>query len=304
MILADGTSKVFTADQDEVDDAILTDSKAWTSAVTTGAIVEYGLDKDGLVDEIVTTSAVFAASKDVTAKGYFNGYKIADDAVIFTATTVSGIDAALGTGTDADDYGVTTLAKILDTKSVNATYILDDGVVVVMIIQDDATSSDDTFGVVTDYAENDSDAKYELELLVDGSAVVYNAKLSAYNTAVATTHALYLVEFDTVGNVKALTGLTSANTNAIADATDAANNPTLNGYVVEFTTEAAVAGVGVTATTTSALTLDSDVVVYKWNSTDEIYKKGSLRDIELAGATVKFYDVNDEDLIYDIVLVN
>lgn len=302
MILANGNVTTFEADEEEIADSILVEStKAWTAAVTKGSIVKYSVDKNGVLDDIATTAAIdkHTAQLKISDKGYYDGKKIDTNATIFTFSGTT-----FGTFTTAsDDYGVTTLEKVKDTDKVNSYYVLDDGVIVAMIIDGDATSADDVYGVVTDRAENDSDAGYEIEMLIDGKTVTNNAKQSAYNTA-GTKNVLYQVTYDTAGNVKLDAVSTATTTGNVDYAASATTGASISGSVVNFKTPATLSGAKVTGSpTTSSITLDSSVVVYKWNTVDKAYEKGTTRDIEKATATVKFYDAGD-DQVYDIVLVD
>ena len=172
LFLADGTEKAFTVDEEEVKDAILVEAtKKWAVGVlSAGDVIKYSVDKNGVIDEIVIPTVSATLTKNLTEKGYYDGYAINSDAVMFT------IDKIAAPTKKADDYGITTLSKVLDSKNVVAKYVLDSGRIVAMLLESDVVAGDDVFGVAIDAAENNSDAGYEITLLVDGVEKTYNAK--------------------------------------------------------------------------------------------------------------------------------
>jgi hypothetical protein len=298
LFLADGTAKAFEADEEEIADAILDEaSKLWITSggITTGGIIKYSVNDKGVIDEIVTTGAYTSEDGKVTAKGYYKGLEIDNGVVIFTTENLSSLSKK------ADDYGITTLDKILDSDDVKAHYVVDDGVIVAMLIEADVVS-DDVYGVILGAAQNNSDAGYEIKFNIDKDDITYNAKRTPYNTAEdsAKRDRLYKIEFNTNGDVSRVEEVTPPQIYT--------DNPTkaglsVSGRVVTVTTSEAVEGEGVT-TDGAVFTLSRDVVVYTWNENDSVYKEGRIRDIEDATGYVRFYDVyGDGDKIYDIVLV-
>ncbi|NCB44001.1 MAG: S-layer homology domain-containing protein [Clostridia bacterium] len=309
LILADGTVKTFAAVSGDVAVGILNAAGAWQATITSGSIIKYSVDADGAIDQIVTTASVKAVNtSDITKAGSLEGLMINSDAVVFTAVTVVAIGNS-ASGTDSDDYGVGTLDSILGAENVNAVYVVKDGKITAILIQSDATTDSEVYGVVTDRASNMSDAGYEVDMLVAGSPVTYNAKLAAYNTAAVNT-AIYLITFDTSNNVKTLEALADANTYSYTRATTTDNAFAVSGKVVSFTTAAAVTNGALVETavtvpaTTSALTLASNCVIYVWNATELEYEVGNAWDLEKVNTTAIFYDVVDGDLLIDLVKIN
>lgn len=297
LFLADGTAKAFEADEEEIADAILNEaSKLWItpSGIKTGEIIKYSVNDKGVIDEIVKTGAYTSGNGKVTAKGYYEGLEIDNGVVIFTTENLSPLSKK------ADDYGITTLDKILDSDNVQAHYVVDDGVIVAMLIKADVVSGDDVYGVILGAAQNNSDAGYEIKFNIDKDDITYNAKLTPYNIAKESDNRdkLYKIEFNTNGDVSGVEEVTNPGIST--------SNPTLaglsvSGRVVTVTTASAVEGV---TTNGAVFTLSRDVVVYTWNVNDSVYKEGRIRDIEDATVSVEFYDVyGDGDNIYDIVLV-
>jgi hypothetical protein len=272
LYLADGTDKVFTAASDENVYGLGSDME-WDMFPTEGAIYEYGVDKDGVVDTLTYTAPESETDTAVTAKGYYDGYSFAADAVIWT------FDG--GDPSDPDNYGTTTLANIKDTDSVDAYYLLDGGKIVAMVITSSLTSND-TYGVVTDWAETDTDAGYTMDFLIDGVAKTYVATQEAWDDLDDTgTDELYLLSFNASGEVVDLD---------YVDDYFTFTYPTLDGNVLTDDDEV------------TDVTLDTDLVVYVWNADDEVFEVGDINDVEDA-AYVDLYDVVDDDDVIDTVLV-
>lgn len=293
LFLADGTEKAFSVDEEEVAFVGDTDKK-WTTeaAFNVGVIVKYGVDKNGVIDEIVTMSAIDGNDK-ISAKGLYETLYIANDAVIFTATTIPAISKKAG------DYGITSLDKILDTKDVVSNYVVKDGKIVAMLLYDDVVSPDGVYGVAIDRALNNSSEGYEITMLLGKNETTKDAKSSAYGEA-ATTSALYKVNFTTSGDV--ISGLDKQTVDITAT--------TIAGLTVSGNTVKIASMSGITTASgidikNDTISLDSDVVIYTWSDKDDCYKIGSVRDIANAKASVEFFDVlGDADGAYDFVLID
>jgi len=264
LFLADGTDKVFEVD-----------SEVGAVVGFKGDLILYSVDKDGVIDDVDAVSNTAGGTADITAKGYFAGLAINSDAVIFTFNTDGG-DA-----TEADDYSVTTLSKVLDSEGVVAlAYDVDSNKIAAMLIDSDITDGDEVFGVVTDQAENNSDLGYEVTMLIDGVSGTYDTDEDDYDKLT-----LYAVTFnaDEEATLDA-TGVTAGRTKNVG----ATNGLTLSGSVVKDGDEVS--------------TLDSDIVVYIQDGSK--FKVGSTRDIiRSTNVTIEFYDVYDDDSVYDVVLV-
>ncbi|NLF37784.1 MAG: S-layer homology domain-containing protein, partial [Clostridiaceae bacterium] len=146
LFMADGTKKTFTVDYDKfalnadgtpgdnvipatvydqnvapnLVGGVLVSDDVWLLAA--GDVVEYALNKDGEVESlewVVDASAVGAlaekradvtwvgAAADLTAKGYYQAFSVASDALIMT------YDSGAGFTTDEDDYGIAQRANLL-----------------------------------------------------------------------------------------------------------------------------------------------------------------------------------------------
>lgn len=210
LFLADGTDKVFNVDDDvfKSGKTVKGVTKYTTEGewdVTSGAIVKYGVDKDGVIDSFekihedkdytvraVTNAPIttlkepgqetISKESDITKSGYFNGYEIKQNAVIFSFNgkangATPNVDIA-----DEDDYGVTTLEKVLDKSDVRASYVVYKNKIVSMLLYD-FSDSDNVYGVVVSTRKTSGDADYQITMLVNGEEKTYGAKEAAYSTA-------------------------------------------------------------------------------------------------------------------------
>jgi len=295
LFLADGTDEVFVLD-DVIDTSATTTTVSavdiGNTHVSPGSLILYGTNKDGEVDEIILASNTSTISdQDITKKGYYNGLAINNSAVIFTCDS--------STSKKADDYDVTTLDKVLDSSEPTVyAYDIDSNKIAAMLIASDVTGSDEVYGVVTDQGENNSDLGYEVTMLIDGKSATYDTDEGNYDGLT-----LYAVTFNAADEA---TLESAGSPSAIANVTNAGIF-SLSGNVVEYThnaTDGALTVSGSAVTGSAILTLDSDVVVYVQDGSKSKFKVGNLRDItRKEGVDIEFYDVFDDDDVYDIVLI-
>jgi len=324
LFLADGTIKTFTVDDDDLTNAAVVamfsnavPAKGGTGVVAAGAgiiqvgsVVEYSLDKNGNLNAISLADATgfdATGNVDITAKGTYNGLYIASDATIFTTegTGFNPQDNDLEiVGTDKDEWGVTTLDKIVGTEDVKAFYRVDptSNKIVWMVIEG-GTTDEDIFAVYNDYARVDTDAGFEVYVLVDGVEKVYEANSLAKaegrydhdnnagtpDVTAAGVMSMFKLVLGTDGNVSKWEEVTSGG--------DITRTATL-GVATANTVKNNVLTIGRTP-----YALDSDIVVYTWSATDIKWSKATASALRSADYTnCELYDV-DGDLIYDYALV-
>lgn len=319
LYLASDEAKVFTVDDDEVSDKLFKADGTWNKdadGVTTGAIVKYGVDKNGVITTIegvlginADLKVVSGATDDVTAKGYYNGKKIASDAVIYSQD--SGEDAD-----DADAYSVVKYDGLLGADDVESIYyIVEDDEIVAMLVSDEFTTND-VYGVATDWQTNNSDPGAEIEFLIDGKTETYNADdgTKAYERVNSVSNVLYQIKFDADKAVNEVVAFDTVL--ASDDEVRKAEITTTNalGPDAKFendTFKTTTGGIALTEgktmapATASSITVDSDAVVYIWDASDEEFTKGSKSDLRSldANSYLEFYDVADNDKIYDVVII-
>ncbi len=326
-----GDDIVFDVDDDVFDDDLpgYTDNGDWDTALTAGAFLKYGLDKDGVIDDVEDLNGdsnfyIWSPDSmdsdyehDLTAKGYYDSYKIRHDAVVFTFDGTPG--DALADREDDDNYDVVSMDSVLGTDDTVAAYVVDDDEIVAMLIYD-YTATEGTYGVLTDKASNNSDAGYELEFFIDKKSVTYNTEIEPkdveLNADKTDGFVLWKIDLDASNEVSELinawfdTKDTYATASAIipdkaglAGAADKATSYSSRVFTVNDANIDFNVSVDGKAKTANKVTLDSDVIVYY--SDDGDFTVGSVSDLRnVVGKTVLFFDVVDEDGIYDIVLIS
>ncbi|WP_130862876.1 S-layer homology domain-containing protein [Bacilliculturomica massiliensis] len=307
---------------------------AWnTNTIKPGTLIKYGVDKSGVITDIraqasvpggntgvanVTDNAIdvidnMAASKkaNITEKGYYDGASIASDAVIFN---FDGDNFVLGSDMDdADDYGVASYEKILDKDDVRALYVYDnDDKEIVAMVVFDVTSSDDIYGVVVGSGKNNSDAGAYFDMLIDGAGVNKNGDKS--DVGRNKYKDLSLIKYDTDGDVKSFTSWSAGTGFATGDkqiraeltTVDTAKKPTLNNRTFSYNDPLSYTTAGAVTSIPNSITIDRDAYIYVWDRVDEEWQLGSTSDLRNLkdGSKVIFYDVQDEDGIYDIILID
>lgn len=292
----DAKVKLYTADDSTKTFAIDDDADINGTAMATDTddvvLVGYALDKDGKIERldftaVPTTVAVTLQSVSVIKIGA-GTHVVADDAVVFTNATT----AAVG------DLDVTTLAKIANDKNLNANgtfqYIIDDGEVVAMIIDAAAASKTDTeaYGVfhkLTTSLDADDNKVQRLQGFVDGVAFDKNTVGSSTFGYAVTPVALYTVEFDADGFVKAATPV-------VAEVTAGTSIAAINS--AKTAVQASPSGIW--------YALATDVVVYEVTdpgTSDIAYKVSSVSSLRASDNYVMWlYDTDDENAGFEVVI--
>ena len=302
LFLADGTVKTYEIAKDikgfttapattiDIDEAVL----------TAGAVVKFSLDKDGVIDAVATTAAV-TTTKGISAKGTFNGKTILQNAVIVNFDGTSG--AAVSAKSDSDKYALGAYATLLDTDSVDATYVTTaDGREIEFIMLYDFATVEKVYGLFNGWAYVDGDYDYKVTVMVDGNAKDYDATTAGKTVAASastSTGALYELVFDASGAVKGANLVNNNATDKIA---------TIGS--VAYTTTTAVDGKYLVTDADTAseavYTLSEKVIVYKWDADNGAWAVGRTRDLHntTGGAIINMYSINGEDdAIFDIVTI-
>jgi hypothetical protein len=294
LFLADGSDKVFEVkDEFKVDASTTRSATNLSTLATNGALVSYKVDSKGKVSEIIEIGNGHAGT-DLTSKGYYNGYAVDSNAVIF-------VGAAKGASDDPDDYSVTTLAKMLGKEGVESfAYALKSNKIVAMFINDDATDTDAVYGVVTAHAANSSTAGNEVDMLVGKEAKTYNTEVESVDK-----FTLYEITFTVAGDAKLTPYSGSIEKTTMVSIVASEGALELSGRVVTVASTGAISAStpGSIRTSGGAFTFDSDVVIYVKDGASKLKATGSLRDIVRHTGTIEFYDVYDNDLVYDFVIL-
>lgn len=284
-------------DEDVKVDGLLVDGK-WLPSEddVSGTVVEYGVDKDGVIDVITAVDfdedGAEGADSKVTTKGYFDGYAIASDAVIFT---YDGGDPA-----DEDSYGVTTLAKIKGSEFDDVDYLLSSSdKIVLMVLNGEGTGEDEVYGLVTDwYKTSASDTDYMAVVLVDGEEVEYEI---VNNTnfgddtefELEPSEVLHMLKFNAKGQIVDLVEV-----DGDADDEDTEADLLVDGELDEKYSKGVLKVDG----DTKSRTVDPDAVAYEWDTDDEVFVVSAVTANNLKeDVYVILYDL-DEDGVVDVIL--
>jgi len=306
LLLADGTDKIFTVDDDLVVAGVIAADGVWNVGTyngknAAGTIIEYGLDEDGNIDALtvfptatVLTGAVTATDTEITAKGYFDGKAVASDVLVFT---YDGARAdAVADKADEDNYGITSLDKIKGNEYADVDYLYDDDIkkIVAMVIIGAGSSDDEVYGLVTGWFNTTaSGTDMMVTVLVDGVEEEYElttAGKADITAAGFNDDMLQMLEFTGSGQVD---GFVEVDADGAGEATEA----DLIGPAA--LTVAYENGVLKTAT---EYTVASDAIAYKWDTVELEFTKKTVSKSNLAiGVTVYLYDL-DEDGVIDIIL--
>lgn len=295
--------KVMTANGDAIT-LTMKDGATISGDLTTGSIVTYTLNSSNKVKSVTvkaTGSDKAEKTADVTSKGYYSGKAIADSAVIFKVDTGSQDTALVSGKIDEDDVDVISLSSLKGTDDVKMyTSVTKSGKYDALVIDDDTSSSDLYYGVITGVTEvdNDStDADYEVTVLVNGESETYYVD-EDFTAFVPEKNHFYGFELNASGYIS---DLYKADANGIFNDED---NATL-------ITKLDVAKDGISLknkVVNDTVTLDADVIYYKWSSSDETYGIGKQSDMTGAGTdkTVFFFDTDkddDKDSVADLVVI-
>lgn len=280
LFLADGTTKTFVVDIDEVDFEPFDGGK--------DELVKYSVNSDGEIDSLTKeTIADIYADATISKTGFLGAsgettYKVSADALIFADANVDST-TSYAAMVAADGYSIAKLADLLDKSGLTVAFVLKDNVVVTMIVEGAGLGSDAVFGVIqSNYVS--SDDPRGVVWMVNGSEVEKNAA-TVLTVNATTDKLLYKITF---------------NTNGDAVWTDAAGT-----YGIGSTTYTGITitnGIAYVSPTAIA-TIASDVIVYVYNS-DNDWEVGDVDDIEL-DSIVKFFDTDTDDgvVLADTILV-
>ena len=271
MLTEDGKEAIYVIEEEYADGLDEREIKA-------GTLIAYNLDKNGEIDKIEKVTTEAAVGK-VTAKGFLDGYKIADDVIVFE------YDA------EDEEYSVATLADVPvgEALGANTAYVADKENDVIEIIILDATAGDDdepVYGVLFGWNEglNDDDkVVYELDMLVDGEEENFKSTTS-FELKKGTV--LYEVKFDG------------------SDVKEFADVVAVEGKI-EIIENATVAGIkngNIKVDAEGYREVAADVVVYKVEDDKIVDKAASVADIDEEDNVILYdLDVDEEDGI-DVII--
>ena len=278
---------------DEVNDEV-DDGKVTIGKITKSTIVKYHLNASNEIDYIENVTVGEQVKKKVSSSGYYDGYALASNVVIFS---YNGNDYS-----KADNYTVVTRDDAIG-KEFTASYALNSDEQIILMIADDLVASDVVYGLVTGSGENNSDAGNYVDILtVDGETVSYDCApaVLADILDMAGTNKQNLIGFKVSSNNEIKDGKVAEVVSGIEG--------TLGGDDVLLQSGK------VTAIANGRITIDGesyaytdDVVIYKYDADDEIYKTdGSTSDIVISDDVdtyVDMFDITGEDSVYDVIVI-
>lgn len=294
LFLADGTTKTFDLDDDELGGGI---------GITQYNAFAYSLNKSGQIDkadkESVVSSAAFVSNKvlQVTEGGIAKNYAVDSDVVVFTVNGVPGT-----TYQDIDVSKVSEVDKLDPKKPEYSTMAIcfDDGEVTAVIVDEDIVDGNetDTYAVISkaESATNPAgDKAQELTGYIDGKKMenVFTDSKNVY-TGRNNSMDLWKVTVDADGYITKLESVNTS-TGALYSASGAGLQYVSDGHLLLGTTS--------TAGIVNYAIADNAVVyaVEDFATPDIEFSKytGSIKE----NTRVWLFNYDDDDDIFDVVVV-
>lgn len=277
--------------------------------LTVGDIITYDINSSKAVKKVTIKANAeleSRASADITAKGYYDGTAIADNATIFTiddfTTRESGHTELIPAKyIDSDDADVAKLDSLKDTDNVtNYAKYLKSGRYAAMVIDGNATSNDEIFGVITGYSKLGSDdasgCDYKVQTIVNGEAKTYYYDGTDLPNITNLKTAIFRFKLNASGNITALYDADNADFEGtvLGYATAGKNGITFKNNSVE--------------TNNGSKSIDSDAVFYKYSTDNNKFDTCYKADIESADAgkyaiLIDTDTGSDQDKVADVVLL-
>ncbi|HHX14512.1 MAG TPA: S-layer homology domain-containing protein [Clostridiales bacterium] len=168
------------------------------------ALLDYSTDKNGVVD-YVKELPTFIANVKLHDTGYYDGFKVDSNVVIFTFNG--------GAWSDADNYGITTFDK-MKGKTLNAAYYLDGVTIKAMVV---AGGVEDTYGVYNNnYSDIASPTNEMMTVQVDGVAVTAPATVASIAAATESPGNLFKINRNAAGTIVGMTAIIAGDPEEVA----------------------------------------------------------------------------------------
>ena len=263
-------------------------------AVQAATIVKYHLNSSNEIDfieKVTISTQEEEEKKKVSSSGYYDGYELASNVVIFS---YNGSDYSKD-----DNYTVVAREDAIG-KEFKAVYAKNADDKIVLMVADDLVASDVIYGLLAGYGSNDSDAGYYVDILTpNGEITSYNCSLTARNEIINMAGFDYqnLLGFKLSSNneiesgkiAKVVTGVeaTLGGDDVLAEAGTVDKNE--NG---RLTLTGADAG-------SYAF---KDAIVYKYNADKDAYEVDEDTAVVEKGDKVAIFDIEGEDKVYDVIV--
>jgi hypothetical protein len=310
------TIKLFTKEGKEVE----YDLKDWNlktkadnlvTATAVGEIVKYAVNSKNKVDEVTTFAASTLtgyASKSGTRIG---GKSVKSSVVVFVYDTDEE-EWTLGSMKDITTDSNDNIAAVpynggnlADATVMSHVYAVDDkdGKVAALAVTNNAASSDDTYGVIdstSKRADTDGDKYWAVTGFNDGAELdaLTDITLSGSEPNTATTASgLQKIKVNNAGKVTNIANAVAGDLEDWVTANGQGTSIAAGGVEVEkvnkSNNELTLAG--------KVYGLDAKAVVYKWDTDEEEWTKGTISDIQKTDF-VKLYKTDDDFDGFDIVI--
>ena len=272
-------------------------------------IVKYHLNSSNEIDFIEkVTKTSNSEKKKVTSSGYYNGYALASNVVIFSYNG----EATPADYADADNYSVVSYDSAIG-KEFKATYALNNDKKIVLMLADDLVADNVIFGLITGSGSNNSDAGYYVDILTtDGKSTSYDCSKSVQEAILKAASGKDDLTNVTKKDYKNLIGFKVNSDNEIKsgnfEAISADKADFLGGDDVKYVSgevksiENSRVEIG-----DNTYGYTDNVVVYKYDADDAEFKAdASTSDIVVEADkkdTVAMFDIEGEDGVYDVIVI-
>ncbi len=294
-------------------------------------IVKYGVDSDGVIDSLEIPVQKSATNGKLAKNGYLFSEEVKKNMMILNVEDSFASD-------DEDDYSAVKYDNLVGEDGLNGSYVLD-GTEMAALVLIDWSTTDDVYGVLTDVASLEDD-KYEITMLVNGREKTFNTVEKPFmdtatgqwvtpNNAAVLKSYLYKLTFNKSGDVKQMLEATPTSQFGLPVVVAPAKQNTFGYDFVQQITVGGAAKYGDATTDdyyidgntftitnangaiadpegTGAYAIAKNCTVYRWNTTDLEFERGTQTDLKkyLKGKVVYFVDtVDDDNNVYDIAVI-
>lgn len=306
LLTGNGDTLVANVDDDYEEDYLSAMDNPGQGNVDQQTIVKYHLNSSNEIDFIEkVTQTSQGDKKKVSSGGYYDGYALASNVVIFSYN--GGTDPK--DYADADNYSVVSYDSAIG-KEFKASYALNSDDKIVLMVADDLVADDVIFGIVTGSGSNNSDAGYYVDILTtDGKTITYDCSSSVRTGVLKAASGKDNITDLTKADYKNLMGFKVSSNNELKannfEAVPAGSTKdflngddvmSISGQIVSIENSRVKIG-------TSTYGYTDNVVVYKYDKDDaEFQADGSTSDLE-EGNTVAMFDIEGEDGVYDVIVI-
>ena len=290
---AEGETVVANVDKDYAAKykAVMGDTVGAVQAVT---IVKYHLNSSNEIDfieKVTISTQEEEEKKKVSSSGYYDGYELASNVVIFS---YNGSDYSKD-----DNYTVVAREDAIG-KEFKAVYAKNADDKIVLMVADDLVASDVIYGLLAGYGSNDSDAGYYVDILTpNGEITSYNCSLTARNEIINMAGFDYqnLLGFKLSSNNEIKSGKIAKVVTGV-EATLGGDDVLAEAGTVDKNENGRLTLTGADAGSYAF----KDAIVYKYNADKDAYEVDEDTAVVEKGDKVAIFDIEGEDKVYDVIV--